>query len=312
MTAPGRDAVPVRCATARFEAIGVLNQVTVVEEAALPAALARAQAEVAALDDACSRFREDSELARLNRSGSAVVSPLLLEAVEVALDAAATTEGLVDPTVGEAMRALGYDRDFAVVVRLGAKPVIELRPARGWRSVQVDRATSMVRLLAGTELDLGATAKALAADRIADAIWAETGSPLLVSLGGDIAVRGPAPDDGWPVLVTDDSRAAGGQGQVVALCEGALATSSTAVRRWRRGLVEVHHIVDPRTGAPAPECWRTVSVAAPSCVRANSAATAAIVLGPAAPRWLEERGLSSRLVRTDGSVETTGDWPCPM
>src|SRR6185437_15333472 len=97
---------------------GVTNQVTVVDEFALADALAVARRELTALDDACSRFRSDSELACLNRAGGGGLSPLLLEALEVAIAAAASTDGLVDPTVGCSMRALGYDRDFDVVVRL--------------------------------------------------------------------------------------------------------------------------------------------------------------------------------------------------
>jgi thiamine biosynthesis lipoprotein len=296
-------------ATAAFDAIGVSNQITVADADALPIALAIARAEVAVLDDACSRFRDDSELVRLNSAGSATVSPLLLEAIEVALEAAQVTDGLVDPTIGSAMRTLGYDRDFAVLVQAGAEPVFDLRPASGWQSVTVDHDRSIVRLRPGTELDLGATAKALAADWIADAIHLDTGSPVLVSLGGDIAVAGTPPQDGWPVLVTDDSRNRAGAGQVVAIETGGLATSSTTVRRWLAGRTEMHHIVDPRTGLPATETWRTVSVAAPSCLQANVAATAAIVLGPFAPSWLGSRSLAARLVRSDGTVVAIGDWP---
>lgn len=292
-----------------FAAIGVTNQVTVVEETVLPAALAIAQRQLRELDEACSRFRYDSELARLNREGSGEVSPLLFEALEEALAAAESTGGLVDPTVGAAMRAIGYDRDFDVVVRSGARPEFELRPATGWSSVRLEQATSSVWLAHGGELDLGATAKAFAADRIAAAIHASTNAGVFVSLGGDIAVAGPVPPGGWPVLVTDDSRAADAHGQVVALRDGGLATSSTTVRRWRAGGIDVHHIVDPRTGAPAPACWRTVTVAAPTCIEANTAATAAIVLGPQAPQWLDERGVHARLVRPDGTIETTGAWP---
>lgn len=295
--------------SASFEAIGVRNQVTVADEAALPAALALAEAQVAALDDACSRFRDDSELAQLNAAGAASVSPLLLEAILVALRVAAETGGLVDPTVGGSLRALGYDRDFDVVVRAGARPVFGLVPAAGWESVGVDAGASTVRLRPGTELDLGATAKAFAADRIAAAAQLETGCPVLVSLGGDVAVAGDAPPDGWPVLVTDDSRAAAARGQTVAIESGGLATSSITVRRWRAGTVEVHHIVDPRTGAPAGDVWRTVSVAAPTCVDANASATAAIVLGDSAPAWLEARGVAARLVRVDGSEVYAGGWP---
>jgi thiamine biosynthesis lipoprotein len=304
---------PVRPATfhgASFEAIGVTNQVIVLDAGALPRARELAAAEVVALDRACSRFRDDSELARLgSRAGRPVaVSPLLAEALAAALDAAADTEGLVDPTVGASMRALGYDRDFAVLVRARPRPRFELVPASGWRSVRLDRARRLVSVRAGTELDLGATAKAFAADRIARAVADEVGGPALVNLGGDVAVRG-APPEGWPVRVTDRHRDATGAGQTVAVRVGGLATSSTTVRRWRAGRVELHHVLDPRTGAPAPERWRTVSVAAGSCLSANAAATAAIVLGDAAPGWLAERGLAARLVARDGTVVTTGGWP---
>lgn len=294
----------MRFHTTTFDAIGVTNTVTVTDPAALDAAGEIARAFVAALDDACSRFRDDSELARLNAAGEAVASPLLLDAVAVALDAARSTEGLVDPTVGASLVALGYDRDFDVLVR---RDRFELVPASGWGSVELDRSGRTVRLRRGTQLDLGATAKAFAADTIADAIHLETGSPALVSLGGDVAVAG----DGiaWPILVTDDSRATDAAGQVVEIRNGGLATSSTTVRRWVAGEIDVHHIVDPSTGAPASESWRTVSVAAESCVAANVAATAAIVLGDRAASWLTARGVAARLVRPNGGVLTVGGWP---
>jgi FAD:protein FMN transferase len=293
----------------QFDAIGVTNQVTVLDEAALPIALSSARRELQALDDACSRFRDDSELASLNREGTSKASPLLLEALLAALDAAEATDGLVDPTVGASIRALGYDRDFDVIVRLGTGPMFELRPATGWRGVRVDPTTATVTLPRGSELDLGATAKAFAADRIANTAHSLTGSAVLVSLGGDIAVAGIAPPDGWPILVTDDSRAQNADGQVVAVHAGGLSTSSTTVRRWHAGQIELHHIVNPRTGAPANEYWRTVSVAAPTCLEANIAATASVVLGSEALRWLESRHLSARLVRPDGIIETSGEWP---
>jgi thiamine biosynthesis lipoprotein len=297
--------------TQSFDAIGCTNEVTVLDACAAGAAFEIARTHVAAVDVTCSRFRADSELVELNARGHAVVSRLLLEAVDVALRAAETTGGAVDPTVGAALRSLGYDRDFDVVVRAGANPSFALVPATGWRSVHVDRERSTIRLRPGTELDLGATAKALAADLIAADVERETGSPVLVSLGGDIAAAGVPPAGGWPVLVTDDHRRGRirGRGQVVAAADGGLATSSTTVRRWRAGRVELHHIVDPRTGAPAPEMWRTVTVAAPTCVDANVAATAAIVLGGAARAWLEDRGLPARLVRRDGAVRAVGGWP---
>jgi len=113
--------------------------------------------------------------------------------------------------------------------------------------------------------------------------------------------------------VTDDHRAGpddpSSSGQTVRIRAGGLATSTVTVRRWRRGATTVHHIVDPRTGRPAEEVWRTVSVAAASCLAANTASTAAIILGDAAPSWLEGRTLPARLVRTDGRAVRAAGWP---
>ena len=295
---------------ASFEAIGVRNDVILGDPEACTTATEIARREVAALDEACSRFRDDSELAGVNAragAGSVRVSPLLYEAIEVALGVASSTDGLVDPTIGAAMRGLGYDRDYEVVVGLGPKPSFVLVPATGWRSVRLDHGQRTVSLPPGTELDLGATAKAFAADRICRSVHEKTGTAVLVSLGGDIAIAG-APAEGWPVRVTDSHRDVAG-GQTIMLRGGGLATSSTTVRRWRAGGVEQHHIVDPRTGAAVPEFWRTASVVATTCVDANAAATAAIILGASAPTWLEQRGRPARLVRQDGAVIYVCGWP---
>lgn len=303
----------MNCSTARFAALGTSAAVTVGDAHALPAALAIVQAELRRIDETCSRFRDDSEVSRLNRSAGTPFpsSPLLLEALGVALYAAARTDGDVDPTVGRSLCALGWDADFTVVVaRRGQTPRMRIVPAAGWQRVRLDRARRTARIPAGVEIDLGATAKALAADRCARAVHAATGASTLVNLGGDIALAGPAPAGGWPIRVTDDHRSdASAEGQTIALAEGGLATSSTTVRRWRTVDGEVHHIVDPRSGAPAAEVWRTVSVAAASCVEANTASTAAIVRGEAAVAWLESSGLPARLVRGDGTTVTTCGWP---
>jgi FAD:protein FMN transferase len=300
----------VTSASATFEAIGVRNQVTVDEPRVLDEAVLIATREVAALDRACSRFREDSELSRLNRSGGGrfAVSVLLFEALDAALRASSATGGLVDPTVGASLSALGWDRDFAqVIVHPHAEERFAFVPAAGWRAIELDVQTHRVRVPAGVELDLGATAKAFAADRIAAQIADATGARVLVSLGGDVAVRG-APPGGWPVLVTDDHRRRAA-GQVVAIAAGGLATSSTTVRRWLRGGRDLHHIVDPVTGQPVAEHWRTVSVAAATCLDANTASTAAILRGPDAPAWLAARNLPARLVAPDGAVVHVAGWP---
>jgi thiamine biosynthesis lipoprotein len=276
------------------------------------AARAAVETELAAIDAACSRFRDDSELVAVDtaRGRPVPVSPLLLEALEVALRAAHLTGGLVDPTIAGALRSAGYDRDFAFV-RGSRMRRVRAERVMGWRVVEIDRAAGTVRVPAGVRLDLGATAKALAADRAARAaLAAADATGVLVNLGGDIATEGAAPEGGWAVRVADSHRAGPDEpGQLVSIAAGGLSTSSTTVRRWRRRGGDAHHIVDPRTGAPAAEHWRTVSVAAATCVDANIASTAAIVLGAAAPEWLARRGLPARLCARDGSVTRVAGWP---
>jgi FAD:protein FMN transferase len=282
----------------------------------------RARAAVADLlelvDLTYSRFRPDSELSRLNaRSGQSVpASGLLLHAVETALRGARLSEGLVDPTVGGAMRLIGYDADFAVVERRpdDVNPFVRFEPIPGWQTVRVDLHARTIRTDPGVELDLGSTGKALAADLAAAAARFAMGQGgVLVSLGGDIAVAGDPPEGGWRVLAAEDHAAPDDPaGEMVTLTEGGLATSSTTVRRWTRAGIGLHHLVDPRTGRPADGPWRTASVAAASCVDANIAATAAILLGERAEAWLAERDLPSRLVRHDGVIARVAGWPAPV
>jgi thiamine biosynthesis lipoprotein len=259
----------------------------------------------------CSRFRADSELRELERHAgqAAPISPLLTVLLGAALRAARVTEGLVDPTIGQGMCQLGYDRDFAALAERDTV-VLPTTAAPGWWRVSLDPERGEVLVPRGVRLDLGATAKALAADRAATRIAERHGGGVLVSLGGDIAVAGQPPHGGWRVQLGDDHAAAGlGSDPVVEIRDGGLATSSTTRRTWRRGGQVAHHIVDPRTGEPTASCWRTVSVAAGSCLDANTASTAAIVLGVAAPDWLRRRGLPARLVSSSGWVLATPGWP---
>jgi len=302
----------VEPASRAFDALGTTAQVMVTDPAALERAVGAVEDELAAIDLACSRFRDDSELTALNRSGGRpfAASPLLVEALEVAIRAAEITDGDVDPTVGRAMTGLGWDCDFSVLVLRDERDRFQVVPAAGWRSIHLDAERGTIDMPAGVEVDLGATAKALAADRAAQAAARATGAGVLVNLGGDLAVAGDAPAEGWSILVTDDHRSPlSGDGQTIAIREGGLATSSTTMRRWRSGGSEHHHIVDPRSGLPAEEVWRTVSVAAATCVDANTASTAAIVRGREARSWLEAANLPARLVRLDGTVATTAGWP---
>lgn len=281
-----------------------------------PGALEEARAVVTGIlddvDRAASRFRDDSELVRLDAAAGnwTPISPLLAELLAVALRAARITDGDVDPTVGGPLRVLGYDRDLAEVPPDGG---FVPEPAAGWRSVELDRDRCRVRVPVGVRLDLGATAKAWTADRAASAVAAATGAGCLVSIGGDVAVAGKPPEGGWRVRVEDVTGDPGaestGPATVVTVHDGGLATSSVVARRWQRDGVWLHHLLDPRTGLPPVPVWRTVSAAAGSCVDANIVSTAAVVRGHRVWPWLRAVRLPVRLVTADGQVLTAGGWP---
>jgi FAD:protein FMN transferase len=373
-------------AHASWQALGT----TVVLRCADPAGSATARAivecELAAIDRACSRFRRDSELSRLNAGGGRHVraSSLLIEALELAIAAARLTDGDVDPTVGRALELAGYDRDWSLLApppdelappknelapppeqlapppeqlapppeqlapppeqlapppeqlapppeQLApppqqlvpppralappsgrVAPALTLRSRAGWRTIELDAASRIVRIPAGVRLDLGATAKAWAADRAAAAVHAASGRGVLVALGGDVATAGEPPTGGWRIRVTDDHRSPpSAPGQTIAIRSGGLATSSTAVRRWSHEGRTMHHIIDPGTAAPARTRWKTVSVAAGDCAQANIASTAAILRDDSAIAWLAALGLPARLQDRAGRVMTVGDWPSP-
>ena len=286
-------------------------EVVVTDPAAIVTASRLLDAELDRTEAVASRFRADSEINLLHRAAAdgvpVAVSPGLADALGAALWAAGATDGAVDPTVGAALCRLGYDRDFAEVAPGVTGTMPDPAPVPGWWSVVLDTVAGTVTMPAGVVLDLGATAKARAADRAASTIAEQLGCGVLVSLGGDIAVRN-APPSGFAIGVAD---ICGDPDAPVAVCvaSGGLATSGVGHRRWSLGGDEVHHVVDPSTGLPTPPVWRTVTVAAASCLDANTASTASLVLGPEAPDWLAAHDLPSRLVAADGSIVTVAGWP---
>jgi len=300
--------------------IGTTATVAVTDPGALDAGAQLLREELDAIDLACSRFRPDSELRRLHDAAGAPVevSPLLFDAIDVACAVACATGGAVDPTVGTAITALGYDRDFAELRgRDGGGPAAAeegptgaahgatrpTRPAPGWWRIRRHRSTRTVQLPAGVRLDLGSSAKAFAADRAAARIAGATSAGVLVSIGGDVAVAGSPPEEGWAVgIALDSSQAPDAVDQVVAIRHGGLASSSTAVRTWWHDGRHRHHIVDPTTGACAEPYWTLVTASADSCVHANALTTAAVVWGRRAARKLAASGNPARLVRHDGVV----------
>ena len=304
-------------AVAQRDALGTTARLAVWPPEHAGAAMAAVDAVLAALDLQASRFRPDSEISWLHRRacGLFMLSDGLAEAVRVALEAARWTGGLTDPTVGEALISLGYDRDFAAIGPDRREPLPAPKPAPGWQQVRLEG--PLLWLPAGVRLDLGATAKGLGSDRAARAVMAATGHTggALISLGGDIATAGIPPRDGWPIVAAGrpdqpgPGPASTGPAQMVRLIRGAVATSSVSCRSWRRAGRVLHHIVDPRTGLPAGGPWQTASVAAMTCADANAAATASIVAGEAAPGWLAAAGLPARLVSHDGQLRYIGGWP---
>jgi thiamine biosynthesis lipoprotein ApbE len=309
-------------AFAAWRALGMLIQLVVTDPGQLAAARDLLTEDLTELDLTCSRFRPDSELVALADAArdatglvTVTVSPLLADAIAVALHAASLTDGDLDPTVGGVLSALGYDRDFGEVAATGpALPGgVGVRVIPGWRSIKLDLAARRLTVPPRVQLDLGATVKGWAADRSAARIADKLGCGVLVSLGGDTAVGGEPPDGGWRIRVQDltgmPDQPAQGPSTVVAIRDGGLATSSTAARRWQRGGDMLHHILDPRTGLPAAPVWRTVSVAAATCADANTAATAAVIRGRQAPAWLAGLNLPARLVAPDGTVHTVAGWP---
>lgn len=269
---------------------------------------------LAAVDRTCSRFRNDSDLSRANAHPGqwVAVDPLLVAAVRVAVEAAETTRGLVDPCLGRAMVELGYDADLGVVVRRPpTRGLPETPTPRFGAWEQIGLSEQAVRVPHGCALDLGATAKAWASDLVAAEVTQRLGCDVVVSVGGDVRVNRSgmtaAADPGWPVAVTE--RPDDGDGEVVVLDGGGLATSSTTVRRWSSRGAVWHHVLDPRTALPVPGPWRTATATGPTCVAANTATTAALVLGAEAVPWLAERSVAARLVASDGAVTTVGGWP---
>jgi thiamine biosynthesis lipoprotein len=296
--------------TTTFPAWGTYVFLATRRPAELPHALTLAAGILHDVDRTCSRFRDDTDLARANaRAGHWVsVDPLLVAAVGVACEAARQTDGLVNPLLGRPLVQLGYDRDLSLLTDCEDDEVPVPSPVPTpelWQDIGLDPEGAL-RVPAGTALDLGATAKAWTADLVAAALAAEVDGPALISIGGDLAIASP---DGvpWPVAIS--TRPGAAPETTVALGSGGLATSSTRVRRWTRRGVRRHHLLDPRTGLPVPERWHTVTATGPTCTAANTATTAALVLGPAAPAWLERHDVTARLVAPGGRVRTTGSWP---
>jgi thiamine biosynthesis lipoprotein len=309
----GAETSGARLGIRLMPAIGTTAMIAVTDADRADEALALLADDLRAIDEACSRFRTDSELREVERRslGTPVpISPLLFDALEVACAVAVKTAGILDPTIGSALIELGYDRDFDAIIT-GDHPLgYQALPAPGWWKITLDPEARTVAIPTGVHLDLGATAKALVADRSAQRIAAALGCGVLVNLGGDVAVAGQCPKGGWAIGIASDPAAPiDAVDQVVTIFAGGLATSGTTARSWIRNGRTLHHIVDPWTGEPAPVVWSLVSTTAASCVEANAWSTAAIVWGHDAVGNLSALEVPARLVDPRGRIVNVADWP---
>lgn len=267
-------------ATREFRAMGTDCRVLIYGSDARVEQLADlAVTRVELLESLWSRFDPTSELSRMNERagrGPVPVSPdtaLLVARMRQAWEA---TSGAFDPTVLTAVRANGYDRDFARVCSWDAVNYDVTGPAPGMSAVRVDERS--VELPAGVGLDPGAIGKGLAADIVVEEMMVAGASGVLVDLGGDIALAGtPGSEHCWCIDVRDE-RTGRSSGRVVEFPAGVhhagVATSTTLTRRFADAR---HHVIDPLTGSSCPEHLVQTTVAGPWAWLCEVWATAAIV-----------------------------------
>jgi thiamine biosynthesis lipoprotein len=294
---------------ARLRAMGTDVEVLAVgaDAAAMQTLGALAADALEAREARWSRFRPTSELCRINDAAGApvVVSRSTFSLIARAVDAWRDTGGRYDPTVLAALQAAGYDRDFDAVARDGDALDVGHVEVPGCGDVVLDELVSAVRVPRGVALDLGGIGKGAGADEVSAELL-DAGVPgvvgVLVNLGGDLRARGVAPaPHGW-VVGGDDALLDGDVG-MLALSEGAIATSTKLRRAWRRGDRSLHHLIDPRTGAPAETGLASVTVVAGEAWHAEVLAKAAFVAGPEEGRALvTQAGATGLFVTDDGDV----------
>ncbi len=294
--------------TARFDALGTEIVVSVTDVIYLGMVLEYTHQCIDDIDRTFSRFRSDSELERLHRDGGRThsASPLFIELLSLALNAARSTGGLFDPTIRDALEAAGYDRSIELIESGGPGGEREYLPAGRWQEIEFDERRGDVRIPDGVRLDFGGIGKGFAVD------YTLRGLPpvdcgVLISAGGDLAVAGPAPDGGWICDIESTTQA--DADETVMLESGAIATSGLGRRTWMRDGNALHHLIDPMSGKPAHSPWTFVTVIAGTCVAADVAAKTAFLKGVAGPDWIESIGIAGRFRALDGSITRTTRWP---
>ena len=275
------------------------------DEANASEALAQVPVWFAEWEASLSRFRDDSELSALNRADGKPmrVGETMWQVMEAALRAARKSDGLVTPTLLDALKAAGYDRNFeSLAASAVSTHTAALKPIGDWRAVERHANTRTVRLPRGMRLDFGGVAKGWAADQAARRL--SVIAPALVDAGGDIAISAAmTKGDAWPIAVADPFNSESDL-ELLMVNHGGVATSGRDYRRWQRDGKWQHHIIDPRTGAPAETDVLTATVIAPTTIEAEVAAKVALILGSQnGLQWIEARSeLAGLLFLEDGQV----------
>jgi thiamine biosynthesis lipoprotein len=285
----------------RFPAMG--SDFHVIVLGGSPELPAAAHARIDELEARWSRFRPDSEISRLNRSGGhpIMVSAETVHAVSASVEAWQSTDGRFDPTVLPALIAAGYDRDFAALepgTDLHPGPSVRFAAAPGCGGIVIDPLVGAITLPPRVEIDLGGIGKGLAADLVVSELQDAGALGACVNAGGDLRVWGESPGpEGWVVDVEHLPELR------IALAGGAVATSSSTKRRWTRNGAPYHHLLDPRQGVPAHAGLIAVTVIAGSASSADALTKAAFVAGvERGGAVIEQAGATGLLVTDAGTV----------
>ena len=260
-----------------------------------------------------SRFRSDSELCQLNINNNGRMIPVsqtLWDVYQASLEAEHLTGGLVNPLVYDALLHAGYDRTFDSILSSGPYFVLDNDPVIpvSLAEVTTDVITRSICLPHGLHLDFGGVAKGWAAHQAMERL--KMAGPALVNAGGDVAVSGPQADGGrWSIDIADPFRP-GEYNGTLCVGKGGVATSGKDYRRWTRGGLPQHHIIDPRTGLSAETDVLTATVIASTVMEAEAIAKMVVILGsqPGLGYLNSDPSLSGLLILENGERLYTSNY----
>jgi len=295
-----------------FHCMGCELRVLVEGGADPDAAAASAQQLLHDIDAALSRFKPESEISRFNADPRATVpaSALLRRAVSTAIAGAERSSGLVDPTLLSELEHAGYRESRVGVAPLPLADALREAPARRraqpsleerWSHVTIDDEEGTITRPPGVRIDVGGSAKGLAADLAADLVARSKPDRFLIDCAGDLVIGGSS---GEPYEVGVEHPITGTLVLDLPYAKGAMATSGIDRRCWRGDDgAPRHHLLDPMTGEPAWTGLAGVTALAPTGAEAEIIAKTALLSGPDAGRSVLARAGGGVLLHEDGSAE---------